>query len=55
MNFTEAAWYYEQYKSVGVVPDVAPDDVMFNSGQDWYFYVGESAINSILSALTTRR
>jgi len=55
MNFTEAASYYGRYKRMGVVPNVAPDDVMYNSGQDWYFYVGESAINAVLSALTLSR
>jgi SAM-dependent methyltransferase len=55
MNFKEAAHYYEHYKSRGVVADIAFDDVMHNTGQDWYFYVGESAINAVLSALTLSR
>jgi SAM-dependent methyltransferase len=55
MNASEAGIIYECYKRAKVIQDIAPDDVMFNSGQDWYFDVGESALTCILSALTYSR
>jgi SAM-dependent methyltransferase len=55
MNFLDAARTYERYKHASVSQVIADDDVMFNTGKDWYFYVGESALNSILSALTLSR
>lgn len=35
--------------------EVSPDDDMYTSGPDWYFAVGESALENILSALGEKR
>jgi SAM-dependent methyltransferase len=55
MKISQASTIYETYKKTDIIRDIAPDDVMFNSGRDWYFDVGESALNCILSALTYSR
>jgi len=55
MNFSEVARIHERYKNAPISQAIADDDVMYKTGKDWYFYVGESALDCILSALTLSR
>lgn len=55
LDFPHVARIYERYRSVPVSQVIAADDVMYNTGKDWYFYVGESGLKAILSALTLSR
>ena len=43
---------YRKYKSIQVNETIHPGDVMYRSGKDWYFPVGESGVKCILSGLT---
>lgn len=55
MNFSDVARIHERYKSASVSQAIAADDVMFNTGKDWYFLVGESALGCVLSVLPLSR
>lgn len=51
MHLLDAAAVYKNYQSADLVRDVHANDSMYNNGKDWYFTVGESGIDCILSAL----
>jgi SAM-dependent methyltransferase len=51
MNVESLAEIHRQYKLTGVLTDVSPEDRMWISGPDWYFSVGESAVDVVLAAL----
>jgi hypothetical protein len=55
MNFAKAAQIHQAYQAAAISRVIADDDVMWRSGKDRYYYVGESALNCILSALTLSR
>ena len=55
MDFTKAAHIQQRHRAATISRVIAEDDGMWNSGNDWYYYVGESALNCILSALTLSR
>lgn len=42
---------YKMYKSAGVNQTIHPNDVMYRSGKNWYFPVGESGVQCVLAGL----
>jgi SAM-dependent methyltransferase len=52
MNLMQAAAIQAHYKSVNISKEIHPNDVMFNTGKDFYFTVGQSSIDLILSYLS---
>jgi len=52
MDLLTVADIYRSYKERSVCQEIHANDVMFHSGPNWYFPVGESGVNCILSALT---
>lgn len=55
MDFSTLAQFESGVASRGVVAAIASNDVMFNSGKDWYFRTGASALRCVLSALANSR
>jgi SAM-dependent methyltransferase len=55
MDFIQAAHLQQRYRAATLSRVLAEDDVMYRSGKESYYYVGESALNCILSALTLSR
>jgi hypothetical protein len=55
MKISEVSCIHERYKDASIVRAIAEDDVMWNTGRDWCFYVGERGLNCILSALLPSR
>jgi SAM-dependent methyltransferase len=55
MKISEASRIHERYKNASIIRAIAGDDVMWNTGQEWYFYVGESGLDCILAALVLSR
>jgi hypothetical protein len=51
VNLADAARIFADYKSSSVSRDIDPADAMWRSGPDWYFSVGESALENIVHAL----
>lgn len=52
MRLTQASEIYRRYKNLPLVSAISPSDDMWQAGEDWYFDVGENAIEIILSGLT---
>lgn len=52
MRLPDVAKLHQNYTSANLIRDVHANDSMFTNGKDWYFPVGESGINCILSALS---
>jgi trans-aconitate methyltransferase len=55
MNFKQVAEIHLNVERCGVSTSIAPDDVMYNSGKDWYYATGSSALRVILSGLANSR
>jgi trans-aconitate methyltransferase len=55
MKFARIAEIETNIACRGVSTSIAPDDVMYNSGKDWYFSTGASGLRAILSALAISR
>src|SRR4051812_41607684 len=55
MKISDVSHVYERYKNASIIRTIAEDDAMWNTGQEWYFYVGESGLNCILAALVLSR
>lgn len=55
MNILSVAEIYRRYSESRVSDALHPNDVMYKSGADWYFPVGASGVECILSALTLTR
>lgn len=53
MDFSTAAKIFENYQAAKCSQDIHPNDVMYNSGSEHYFRVGESALKAILAGLIT--
>ncbi len=51
MDFETVAALHRAYKQVTVDPEIHPEDTMYRTGKEHYTYVGESAVDIILSAL----
>lgn len=51
MDIAAAAEIWRAYKAAPLIRDLHPDDHMWNTGQAWYWSVGESGIDAILRAL----
>jgi trans-aconitate methyltransferase len=52
MDLETAAKIDRDYRSKEVIKTIAANDQMWESGRDWYFSVGESAIDAILRGLS---
>jgi trans-aconitate methyltransferase len=55
MEFRRIAAIKESVEQSGVNTLIAPDDIMYRSGKDWYYNTGQSALRVILSALAASR
>ncbi|WP_029350754.1 class I SAM-dependent methyltransferase [Bosea sp. 117] len=52
MDITEAALIMAACRARGVSKETAPDDEMWQHGSPWYWWVGESGLGCILSAMS---
>jgi len=55
MDFSTVGELYRRYVEATVPQEIAPDDEMYQSGKDWYFSVGVSALRCILHGLAISR
>ena len=55
MDFSAIGELFRRYEEAAVSQDIAPDDEMYQSGKDWYFSVGASALRCILHGLAISR
>ena len=52
MDFATIDGVFNRYKAAQLNREIHPDDVMFNSGKNFYFTVGEDAVRVILRAMS---
>ena len=51
MQLSELAAIYAAYKATEILKVTSPDDVMWHSGGEWYFQIGESGVECVLNGL----
>jgi hypothetical protein len=47
-----STWPFHPSLKVDPVKDIHPDDHMWNTGQDWYFPVGQSGLDIVCRAIS---
>jgi len=52
MELSVISKIFADYELTGVSKSIAPDDVMYNTGAEWYWSVGESGLKCVLYALS---
>ncbi len=53
MNITEVGTAWDNYKKIDLIKTIHENDLMYSTGKDWYWSVGEAAIFVVASTLVT--